>query len=150
MMLYRKFLQIYRNFWKHYCEVLQMVLDDPTAIKMHVLLMGSTCHLYIVIQKEWWLWCYGGVNWLLSFKGFVNHPSLGYCMWWEPKSYNRGYMHFCVPWILEIFTNDPCAGTTNDCVCCLHQLSIHVGICFICRPWFLWGLMDCEALPSYL
>ena len=142
-------LGIYTNFQQHYCEILQMVLDDPTAIKMHVLWWLGTCHLCIVLQKEWLL-CYGGVNWLLSFKGFINHQSIGYCMWCEPKSYNSGYMDFCVPWILKVFTNDPCAGTTNDCVCCLHQLSICVGICSICRTWFSRSLIGWEALPLHL
>ena len=141
---------IYGNFWKHYCEVPQMVLDDPTAIKKYVLWLVGACHLCIVLQKEWSLWSYGSVNWLLSFKGFLNHQSLGFCMWCEPKSYNRGYIHFCVPWIFEVFTNDPCAGTTNDCVCCLHHLSVHVGICSICRLWFSWGLASCEALLLHL
>ena len=53
-------------------------------------------------------------------KGYINHQSIWYCMWCEPKSYNRGYVHFCVPWILEVFTYDPCARTTNDYICCLH------------------------------
>ena len=141
---------IYSTFQKHYCEVPQMGLDDPTAIKTCVLWWVGACHLCIVLQREWSLWCCGGVNWLLSFKGFLNHQSLGYCMWCKPKSYNRGYVHFCVPWILDIFANDPCAGTTNNYICCLHQLSICVGICSICRPWFLWGPAGCEALPLYL
>ena len=49
-------------------------------------------------------------------------------MWCDPKSYNRYYVHFCVPWIWDVFANDPCAGTTNDCVCCLYQLTVHVDI----------------------
>ena len=42
----------------------------------------------------------------------------GWNIWSDPKSYNRYYVHFCVPWILEVDSNDPHAGTTNDCVCC--------------------------------
>ena len=141
---------IYINFWKHHCEVPKMVLDDQTAIKMHVLWWAGMCHLWVVLQRELSLWYYEGVNWLLSFKGFLNHQSVGYCMWCKPKSYNRDYMHFCVPWILEVFTNDPCVGTTNDCICCLHQLSVCVDICSICRPWFSQGLIGCEVLPSHL
>ena len=34
--------------------------------------------------------------------------------------YSRSYMHFCVPWILDEFSSDPCTGTTNDFDCCLH------------------------------
>ena len=37
-------------------------------------------------------------------------------MWCEPTSYSTDYVRFCVPWILEVFTNNPCAGTTNDCL----------------------------------
>ena len=48
------------------------------------------------------------------------YQSIGYCIWCNPKSYNRSYVHFCVPWILEEFSNDPDAGTTNDFNCCLH------------------------------
>ena len=35
----------------------------------------------------------------------------------KPKSCNRGYVHSCIPWILEDFTNDPWAGTANDFNC---------------------------------
>ena len=67
-------------------------------------------------------------------------------MWCGPKSYNRYYVHFCVPWILEVISNDPCAGTTNDCICCLHQLSVHVGTHSI----FSQGLVGGWALLSHL
>ena len=40
-------------------------------------------------------------------------------IWSYPKSYNIYYVHFCVPWILEVDSNDPNAGTTNDCICLL-------------------------------
>ena len=30
------------------------------------------------------------------------------------KSCSRSYVHFCVPWILDGFSNDPCTGTTSD------------------------------------
>ena len=121
-----------------------------TVIKLHVLWWVGACHLCIGLQKKWSLWCFEGDNQLLSFKGVINHQSIGDLMWCDPKSYNRSYVHFCVPWILEVFTNDSFAGTTNDCICCLHPLSIGVGICSICRPWILWGLVGCEALPSHL
>ena len=151
MMLYRKFLQIYIVMSESIIvNYLRWFLMIQTAIKTCVLWWVDMCHLHIVLQKKWSLWSYRHVNWLLSFKGFLNHQSLGYFMWCEPKSYNRGYVHFCVSWILDIFANDPCAGTTNDSICCLLRLSVHVGICSICKPWFLQGLADCEDLPSHL
>ena len=122
-----------------------MVLDDPNCYQDACPLMGGCVPSVYCSSKEWSLWCYEGVNWLLSFKKFINYQSIGYYMWCDPKSYNRSYVHFCVPRILEVFTNDPCTGTTNDCICCLHQLSIHVGVCPICRPWFSRVLIDCEA-----
>ena len=33
---------------------------------------------------------------IVMFKGFLNHQSLGYCMWCKPKSYNRGYVRISV------------------------------------------------------
>ena len=50
----------------------------------------------------------------------VKHQSHGCCMWCDPKSYNRSYVHYCVPWTLEKLSNDPGTGTTNDFDCCLH------------------------------
>ena len=47
----------------------------------------------------------------------------------NPKSCSRSYVHFCVPWILDDFSNDPCTGTTSDFDCCLHWLSGCVGKC---------------------
>ena len=152
MMLYCEFLQVYIAISKSIIvKGFRWFLMIQTVIKMHVLWWVGVCHLCIIPQREWSLWYYGGVKQLLSFKGSsIINQSIGYCMWCDPKSYNRYYVHFCVPWILEVFTNDPCAGTTNDCICCLHQLSVHVCICSICRPWFSWGLVGCEALLLHL
>ena len=81
MMLYRKFLQIYIVIFESIIvKYFRWFLMIQTAIKTHVLWWAGTCHLCIVLQKEWSLWCYGGVNWLLSFKGVINHHSIGYCM----------------------------------------------------------------------
>ena len=121
-----------------------------TAIKVHILWWTGACHLCIVPQRNGYC---DVMEVLISYchsKGYIKHQSIGYCMWCKPKYYNRGYVHFCVLWILEVFTNDPCAGTTNDCICCLHWLSVHVGICSIHRPWFSQGLTGCGALPSHL
>ena len=52
------------------------------------------------------------------------------------------------PGFWMVFSNDPCTGTTNDCDCCLHQLSGHVGKCSITRPWFSQGLVGWGSLPS--
>ena len=66
------------------------------------------------------------------------------------KSCSRSYVHFCVPWILDDFSNDPWTGTTNDFDCCLHRLSSHVGKCSIARPWFSQGLLGWGSLPLHL
>ena len=141
---------IYTNVRKHYCETVLMVLDDPTAIKMHFLWWRDVSHLHIVNLRGKLMWCWIGVNPLLLF----NHSSIvnpfGCCIWCDPKSYNRSYVHFCVAWILEEFPSDPIAGITNDFDCCLHQFSVHVGKCSIARPWFSWGLLGCNALLSHL
>ena len=70
--------------------------------------------------------------------------------WCQPKSCSRSYMHFCVPWILDEVSNDPCTGNTNEFDCCLHQLSVHVGKCSIARPWFSWGHVGGKTLLSHL
>ena len=71
-------------------------------------------------------------------------------MVWSPKSCSRSYVHFCVPWILYDFSNDPWTGTTNDFDCCLHWISGHVDKCSIARPWSSWGLVGWDSLPSHL
>ena len=81
---------------------------------------------------------------------YIYQFMLEWVIWSDPKSYNRYYVHFCVPWILEMDSNDLHAGTTNDCICCLYQFSIHVDTHSICKSWFLWGLVGCLALPSHL
>ena len=58
---------IYTNVWKHYCEIVWMVLDDPTAIKTHALWRVDMYHLCIVHQRGRVLWCGNGVNQLLTF-----------------------------------------------------------------------------------
>ena len=97
-----------------------MVLDDPNYYQDVCPLMGGCMASVHCSSKGMVTVMNEGVNQLLSFKGFINHQSMGYCIWCDPKSYNRSYMHFCVLWSLEVFTNDPCAGTTNDCICCLY------------------------------
>ena len=73
------------------------------------------------------------VKWLLPFKVHLSTHTEVCDIWPDPMPYNRYYVHFCVPWILEVDSKDPHAGTTNDCICCLCQLSIHVGTLSICR-----------------
>ena len=152
MMLYWEFCQVYivilkallwktsdGSWWSKL--LLRCVSYDRQACAICVLSFkrNSYCDAMKVLSG----YCNSMVHQLIN-------QSIGYCMWCDPKSYSRYYVHFCVPWILEVFTNDPCAATTNDCVCCLHQLSICVGICSICWPWFSWGLVGCGALPSHL
>ena len=151
MMVYWEFLQVYTVISESIIvKDFRWFLMVQTAIKMCVPWWVGTCHLCIVLQRNGHRDAMGVLISYCYSKRVINHQFIGYCMWWNPKSYNRSYMHFCVPWILEVFTCDPCAGTTNDCICCLHQLSLYVGICSICRPWFLWGLVGCEALLSHL
>ena len=108
------------------------------------------CHLCIMNQRGKLIWCWIGVNWLIVFQSFINHQSIWALYRCNPKSYNRSYVHFCVPCILEEFSNDPCAGTTNDFDCCLHWLSVCVDKCSVARPWFLWGLVGSNAMLSHL
>ena len=56
------------------------------------------------------------VKWLLMFKVHLSINAEVCNIWSNPKSYNRYYVHFCIPWILEVDSNDPHAGTTNDCI----------------------------------
>ena len=152
MMLYWEFLQVYIVISQSITvKDFRWFLMIQIVIKMHVLWWKGACHLCIVLQKEGSLWCY---KLLSGYCHSMVHQSIsqsiGYFMWHDPKSYNRYYIHFCVLCILEVFTIDPCAGTTNDHICCLHQLSVCVGICSVHRPWFSLGLVGCEALPSHL
>ena len=151
MMLYWEFLQAHIVMSESIIvKELGWVLMIQTAIRC-MSFDGQACAIYVLFFKqEQGLWCYEGVNWLLSFNGTSIKQSLGYCMWCDSKSYNRYYVHFCVLWILGVIANDPCAGTTNDCICCLYWLSVHVGICFICRPRFSQGLVGCWALLLHL
>ena len=84
--------------------------------------MCAICVLFIKGVR----YCDVGVV-LISYCCSVSYQSLIHWVLYMVQSYNRSYVHFCVPWILEKFSNDPGAGTTNDFDCCLHQLSIHVG-----------------------
>ena len=150
-MLYRKFLQIYiviseSIFVKYFRWFLMIQL-----LSRNVYFGGWACVICVFCFKR--NGHFDAMEVSIGYchsKSYVNHQPIGYCMWCKPKSYNRGYMHFCVPWILEVFTNDPCSGTTNDCICCLHCLSICVGICSIHRSWFKQCLIGCEALPLHL
>ena len=60
------------------------------------------------------------VKQLLTFKVHLSIHAEVCNIWSDPKSYNRYSVHFCVPWILEVDSNDPHARTTNDCICCLY------------------------------
>ena len=73
-------------------------------------------------------------------------------IWSDPKSYNRYYVYFCVPWILEVDSNDLHTGTTNDCICCFCQLSIHVGTSYTghdsCKV--LWAVWPCCCICRWV
>ena len=111
MMLYCEFFQVYIVISE------SIIVKDfrwffiiQDAIKTCVLWWVGMCHLHIVLQRKGHS---DAVKLLIGYchsKRVINHQSIGYCMWCNPKSYNRSYMHFCVPWILEVVTNDPCAG----------------------------------------
>ena len=141
---------IYINIWKWHCE--KMGLDDPKLLSVCMSFDGWVCAICVLFFKgEQVLLFYNCVKWLLPSRA---HQSINSCwgcnIWSNPKSYNRYYVHFCVPWILEVDSNDPHAGTTNDCICCFSWLSICVGTWSICKSWFSQGLVGCLTLPLHL
>ena len=97
-----------------------MGLDDPKLLSVHVSFDGLKCAICALFFKvEHVLLFYNCVKWLLSFR---LHPSIhtGVVIFGPILSLTiRYYVHFCVPWILEVDSNDPHTGTTNDCICCL-------------------------------
>ena len=111
----------------------------------HVSFDGQACAIWVLYFK--------GDQVLLLWSGYCHLKSSLNSCWgchiWS-KSYNRYYVHFGVPWIFKVDSYHPYTGTTNDYFCCFCQLSVHVGTCSICRPWFSWGLVGCLALPSHL
>ena len=131
--------------------IVKMGHDDPILLYGHVSFDVWACAICLLFFKvECMLLMSNCVKQLLSFKVHLSIHAEVCNIWSNPKSYNRYYVNFCVPWILEVDSNDPHAGTTNDCICCLYWLSICVGTCSICRSWFLWGLVGCMALPLHL
>ena len=75
-------------------------------------------------------------------------------IWSNPMSYNRYYVHFCVPWILGVHSNDLLAGTTNDCICCLYWLSMFM---YVLTPYaghdsheVLWAAWPCHCICRWV
>ena len=98
-----------------------MGLDDPKLLLRHVSFDGlahAMCALFFKVEPV--LLMSNCVKWLLSFKVHLINSCWGCDMWSDPKSYNRYYVQFYVPWILEVDSNDLHAGTTNDYICCLY------------------------------
>ena len=96
-------------------------------------------------------------NWCFEVAIVIQITSINSCwgcnIWSNPKSYNRYYVHFCVPWILEVDSNDLYAGTTNDYFCCFFQLPIHVGTHFTCRydsHKVLWAVWPCNQICRWV
>ena len=121
MMCYRKVLQIYvviseSIILKYFRWFLMIQL-----LSRHMSFDGWACAICVLCFKR------NGhsdaMEVLIDYyhsKCYLSHQSIGCHMWCKPKSYTRGYMHFCVPCIVTVFAHDPCAGTSNDCICCLH------------------------------
>ena len=118
-----------------------------TAIRMHVSFDGHL-HMPSVYCSSKRNKGYEAMKVLSGYCHSMDTPikqTLGYCMWCDPKSYNKYYVHFCVPWILEVIANDPCAGTINYCFCCSYQLSILCRyMLHMHRPWF--SVRSCRLL----
>ena len=135
----------YINFWRHHHELPLRRYNESISMKICLCVWRSgTCQPSIEHQR---------VGSFISYCYAFIYQSLCCCcccMQCQPKSCSRSYVYFCVPWILDAFSNDPCARTTSDFDCCLHWLSIHVGKCSIARPWFSWGLVGGKTSPSHL
>ena len=109
--------------------------DDPILLYGHVFFdawVHAICVLFFKVEHV--LLMSNCVKWLLSFKVHLSICAGVVISGLILSPYNRYYVHFCVPWILEVDSNDLHAGTTNDCVCCFCQLSIHIDTCSIQRP----------------
>ena len=98
-----------------------MGCDDPILLSGCMSFDAQVCAICVLFFKvEQVLLMSNCVKWLLMFKVHISVHAEVCNIWSDPKSYNRYYVHFCVPWILDVDSNDLHAGTTNDCVCCLY------------------------------
>ena len=98
-----------------------MGCDDPILLYGHVSFDAQVHAICVLFFKgEHVLLKFNCVKQLLSFKGHLSTHAEVCDIWSDPKSYNKYYVHFCVPQILEVESNDLHAGTTNDCIYCLY------------------------------
>ena len=92
MMLYRKFLQIYivvsKSIIVKYLRWFLMIqlLSRHKYFDGQVHAISVLCFKGMVTVMLWR--CQSAI----VIQVFSNHQALGYCMWCEPKSYNRGYV----------------------------------------------------------
>ena len=135
-------------------------LVDPSHL-VHILSCGRTCllcmhffrgEIFFPLSVNLGVHMFGlwdQVAIVLPFQ--ICHFFKGCCNWPNPKPYNKPCVLITFPGILVFVSNDPDLGTAFSGVCCFYWLSILVGSCFICRSWFLQGLITgCPALLSFL
>ena len=127
----------------------------------HVLSCGGTCLLcmhFFKVENLLFLECHTRHTHVGSWKQvaiilelWICHFLKGCFIWSNPKSYNKPCVLIAFPGFWVLLSNDLDIGTAFDCACCFWWLSIHVGSHFICRSWFLRGLITgCPALLSLL
>ena len=117
-------------------------LDDPNLVSVHMFFYYGHVPYVHGPSKVNWFYCA-----VVVWSSYCHSRHIY-------QSIHRGAMaglilsittdnkiHYHVLWILDVLSNDPQAGTPNDCVCCFCWLSVHVGSNSICRPWFSWGLV---------
>ena len=136
MMLYLKFcVVIYSSIQKYHHEKVEMGPDDLILLYGHVSLdvqAHAICLFFFKVEQV--LLMSNCLKQLLMFKVHLSIHAEVCDIWSNPKSYNRYHVHFCVPWILGVDSHDLHAGTTNDCMYGLYQLSVHVSTCSIHMP----------------
>ena len=113
-----------------------MGLDDPKLLLGHVSFDGQVHAIWVLYFK--------GEQVAIVIQNTLINSCWGCNIWSDPKSYNRYSVHFCIPWILEVDSNDPCAGTTYDYFCCFCQLclcryTLHMQVRILTRSC---GLFD--------
>ena len=126
-------------------EKVEMGCDDPRLLYGHMsfdVQVHAICVLFFKVEPR--LLTSNCVKWLLLVKEHLSIHA-GLCnIWSNPKSYNGYYVHFCVLWILEVDSNDPHAGTTNDCLLLISTLHLcryllHMQVMILARSCGLLG-----------
>ena len=155
---------VYMGNWKHWHERVPIcawwIWDGWSKPLALVLWCGGTCLMCVCISSKGNIFCSlsaslgmhmfdHGIKWLLPFtlnlspfRDAVTGPILSLTTNHVCPSHS-GF------WVF--ISNDLDLGTAFDGACCFYQLSIYVGSQFICKSWFLQGLITgCPTLPSLL